>query len=66
MARKSMRPGGGGRFQSLTSSLRSQGKSADSARAIAASIGREKYGNRGMARMAARKRGAMRAARRRS
>jgi hypothetical protein len=63
MARKSMRLGGGGRFQSLTSSLRSQGKSPQSANAIAASIGRQKYGGKKMARMAARKRGAKRAAR---
>lgn len=41
---KSMKPGGGGRFQKLTKKLRSQGKSAESANAVAASIGRKKYG----------------------
>jgi hypothetical protein len=54
MARKSMRLGGGGRFQALSSKLQSQGKSPASAKAIAASIGRKKYGGRKMARMASR------------
>lgn len=42
---KSMKPGGGGRFKSLVAELRGQGKSKDAAEAIAASIGRRKYGN---------------------
>ena len=41
---KSMKLGGGGRFQKLVKSLESKGKSAGSAAAIAASIGRKKYG----------------------
>lgn len=50
---KSMKPGGGGRFAALTNKLESQGKSAASAKAIAASVGRKKYGSAGMAKMAA-------------
>ena len=51
---KSMKPGGGGRFQALTNKLESQGKSEGAAKAIAASAGRKKYGRKGMARMSAR------------
>jgi hypothetical protein len=54
MARKSMKPGGGGRFQKLEGQLEREGKSASSAKAIAASIGRKKYGNKRMARWSAR------------
>lgn len=56
---KSMKPGGGGRFKALTNKLEKQGKSAESAKAIAASVGRKKYGDKKMAQMAAagRKRG---------
>jgi hypothetical protein len=50
---KSMKLGGGGRFQALTNKLEKQGKSPDAAKAIAASIGRAKYGNAKMAQMAA-------------
>jgi hypothetical protein len=50
---KSMKPGGGGRFAKLTAKLRSQGRSAESANAIAAAAGRAKYGKRKMARFAA-------------
>ena len=50
---KSMRVGGGGRFAKLTAKLRSEGKSEKSAKAIAASIGRKKYGNAKMSSMAA-------------
>ncbi len=54
MAKKSsMRVGGGGRFKKLERSLEKRGKSKGSARAIAASIGRKKYGKRKMGRMAA-------------
>lgn len=53
MAKKSMKPGGGGRFAALTKKIEGQGKSAESAKAIAASVGREKYGASGMAKMAA-------------
>jgi hypothetical protein len=41
---KSLAPGGGGRFERLKDSLMSQGKSSDSASAIAAAVGRKKYG----------------------
>lgn len=41
---KSMKPGGGGRFDKLVNKLKGEGKSENSANAIAASIGREKYG----------------------
>lgn len=59
MAKKSMAPGGGGRFAALTKKIEGEGKSAGAAKAIAASIGRKKYGNAGMAKMSAagRKRG---------
>ncbi len=50
---KSMKPGGGGRFKKLERTLEAKGKSAGSAKAIAASIGRKKYGSGAMASMAA-------------
>lgn len=50
---KSMKLGGGGRFQKLSNRLESQGKSPGAAKAIAASAGRAKYGNAKMASMAA-------------
>jgi len=50
---KSMKPGGGGRFARLKKKLMSKGKSAKSASAIAASIGRKKYGAKKMAKWAA-------------
>jgi hypothetical protein len=50
---KSMKLGGGGRFAKLTRKLESKGKSAGAAKAIAASIGRKKYGAKKMAKMAA-------------
>jgi hypothetical protein len=50
---KSLAPGGGGRFARLVDKLRARGYSAKSARAIAASIGRRKYGAKQMARWAA-------------
>ncbi len=48
-----MKLGGGGRFAKLTRKLESKGKSAGAAKAIAASIGRKKYGAKKMAKMAA-------------
>lgn len=45
--------GSGGRFKALTNKLQSEGKSAGAAKAIAASIGRKKYGAKKMASMAA-------------
>jgi hypothetical protein len=47
--KKSMKPGGGGRFQKLKGELQSEGKSPEAAAAIAASIGRKKYGAKKMA-----------------
>jgi hypothetical protein len=50
---KSMKPGGGGRFAKMVSGLKKEGKSEDSAKAIAASIGRKKYGKSKFQEMAA-------------
>lgn len=50
---KSMEPGGGGRFASMVAGLKKKGKSEDSAKAIAASIGRNKYGKKKFQEMAA-------------
>ena len=53
MARKkSMKPGGGGRFQKLKDEIGRE-KGAKDAGAIAASIGRKKYGAKKFARMGA-------------
>lgn len=46
-----MKPGGGGRFQKLEKKLEGEGKSEGSAKAIAASAGRKKYGKKGFAEM---------------
>ena len=46
-------PGEGTRFKNLASKLESQGKSPKAARAIAASVGRKKYGASDMAKAAA-------------
>lgn len=53
MAGKSMKPGGGGRFKALEEKIESKGKSPQAAKAIAAAVGRAKYGAVGMSRMAA-------------
>lgn len=50
---KSMEPGGGGRFAKMVSKLKGKGKSEESAKAIAASIGRKKYGKSKFQEMAA-------------
>ena len=50
---KSLRPGGGGRFARLVDQLRARGMSEKRARAIAASVGRRKYGSKQMAAWAA-------------
>lgn len=50
---KSMEPGGGGRFAAMVSKLKGKGKSEESAKAIAASIGRKKYGKSKFQEMAA-------------
>ena len=51
--KKTMEPGGGGRFAKLVNKMKGQGKSEDSAKAIAASIGRKKYGSSKFQAMAA-------------
>jgi len=51
--KKTMEPGGGGRFAAMVSGLKKEGKSEDSAKAIAASIGRKKYGKSKFQEMAA-------------
>ena len=51
--KKTMEPGGGGRFAKMVSGLKKEGKSEDSAKAIAASAGRKKYGNSKFQAMAA-------------
>lgn len=51
--KKSMRPGGGGRFAKLVKDLMAKGYSKERAKAIAASVGRKKYGKKKMARWAA-------------
>jgi len=45
---KSLKPGGGGKFAKLKDTLMKEGKSPESASAIAATIGRKKYGNKKM------------------
>lgn len=45
--------GSGSRFKSLSSKIQKSGKSKKSADAIAASIGRKKYGNTTMAKLSA-------------
>ena len=45
--------GSGSRFKSLSSKIQKSGKSKKSADAIAASIGRKKYGNKKMAKLSA-------------
>lgn len=50
---KSMKLWGGWRFAKLSKEIQSQGKSKESADAIAASIGRKKYGSKKMAKMSA-------------
>lgn len=52
MAKKSMRLGGGGRFAKLEKSIAAKGKVSNPA-AVAAAIGRKKYGAAKMAKMAA-------------
>lgn len=49
---KSNKLGGGGRFKQVVDSLKKKGKSTKSAKAIAATIGRKKYGKKKMSTMA--------------
>jgi hypothetical protein len=51
--KKTMEPGGGGRFAKMVSKMKKEGKSEDSAKAIAASVGRKKYGKSKFQEMAA-------------
>jgi hypothetical protein len=51
--KKTMEPGGGGRFAKLVNKMKGQGKSEESAKAIAASVGRKKYGKSKFQAMAA-------------
>jgi hypothetical protein len=46
---KSLKPGGGGKFAKLKDELMGKGKSEESAAAIAATVGRKKYGAKKMA-----------------
>ena len=46
---KSMKPGGGGKFQKLKDEITANGKSPEAAAAIAATVGRKKYGAKKMA-----------------
>ena len=50
---KTSKPGSGKRFAAVTKSIEAEGKSPAKAKAIAAAIGRKKYGAKGMAKMAA-------------
>lgn len=50
---KKSKLGSGARFKELKGRLGKEGKSEKSAKAIAASIGRKKYGNTKMSKMAA-------------
>jgi hypothetical protein len=43
-----MKPGGGGKFAKLQDELMAEGKSKESAGAIAASVGMKKYGEKKM------------------
>ena len=52
MAKKSMKLGGGGRFAKLEKSIAKRG-GVDNPAAVAASIGRKKYGAKKMTKMAA-------------
>lgn len=51
--KKSMKPGGGGRFKKFVKKVEAEGKSPEAAKAIAASAGRKKYGKKTMARFSA-------------
>jgi aspartokinase-like uncharacterized kinase len=52
MAKKSMKVGGGGRFNKLVKSISKKGK-VSNPKAVAAAIGRKKYGKAKMQKMAA-------------
>lgn len=50
---KTTKPGGGARFQALKNKLKGKGKSDVAAKAIAATVGRKKYGKKKMGQFAA-------------
>lgn len=50
---KSMKLGGGGRFATFVAKLKKEGKSEGSAKAIAATVGKKKYGSTQMSKWAA-------------
>lgn len=50
---KSLKPGGGGSFAKLKDKIESKGESAHEAAAVAAKVGREKFGAKKMAKFAA-------------
>ena len=50
---KPLRPGGGGRFARLVDELKARGYSEKRARAVAATVGRKKYGSKRMSQWAA-------------
>lgn len=52
---KTSKPGEGKRFSALSMSIQSAGKSKKSADAIAASIGRKKYGNKKFSKLGVKK-----------
>lgn len=52
-AKKQPKLGSGGRFKKIVNKAKKSGYSAESAKAIAASVGRKKYGNAKMQKMAA-------------
>ena len=51
--KRSMRPGGGGRFKKFVAEKRSEGMSEERAKGIAAAAGRKKYGKPKFAKMSA-------------
>ena len=50
---KSLRPGGGGQFAKMTDAIKRTGKTTAQAKAIAAAVGRKKYGKKKFQKMAA-------------
>lgn len=50
---KSLRPGGGGQFAKMVDTMVSHGMSKDRAQAVAATMGRKKYGKAKFQKMAA-------------
>ena len=55
--KRTAKPGSGKLFKAVTKEIRAEGKSKKQAKAIAAGIGRKKYGVKGMAKLSAKGRG---------